>query len=137
MGAGPKSGIRLVKRQPEELNETLVEKTRVTIKRAWQAWRELEAYKLKHGYCIMGMTCMRKAVEGAQGSKRGCPHHLAATKAGMRLYRKEAYVTEYGRLQQELAEQEKQQRIREAAAEKAAGRRKRPQKRTPVRRKAA
>ncbi len=143
--SGPKSGLRLVKsnraldKLENELDELLVEKTRVTIQRAWQAWRELEAYKLKRGYCILGMTCMRKAVETESGSKRGCPHHLAASKAGIRLFRKESYQTEYGKLQQMLAEQERAERERQAKAEKEMRRAKkvaRPKK-PAVRRKAA
>ncbi len=131
MGAGPKSGLRLIKnRLADDLDDLLVEKARVTIRAAWQLWRDLEAYKLKRGYCIMGMTCMRKAVEGKGGGKRGCPHHLAASKAGIRLFKKESYVTEYGKLQEMLAEQEKKQ----AEAEKKAAPKK---KRAPAKKRKA
>ena len=127
---GPKSGLRLVRRvNTDDIDELLVEKTRVTIRAAWQLWRDLEAYKLKRGYCIMGMTCMRKAVEGKGGGKRGCPHHLAASKAGIRLFKKESYQTEYGRLQEMLAEQEKKQAEQEKKAKKLKKARKPPAKR--------
>ncbi len=115
---GPKSGLRLVKKVPDDVDPLLVEKIRVTIKAAWNLWRDLEAYKLKRGICVMGMTCMRKAVEGKQGGKRGCPHHMAASKAGIRLFRKESYQTEYGKLQEMLAEQEKKQVEQEKKAKK-------------------
>lgn len=64
--------------------------------------RELEAYKIAHGYCTAGISCMKKVVSG-----RACAHHSAARKAGIKLARWTVYETEYGRLRKQEIEREK------------------------------
>jgi hypothetical protein len=90
-----------------ELDDLVVERIRVFYQRVAGHLRELEAYKLKRGYCVGGMSCTRKAVKGPLGGRRTCPHHAAAAKAGLKLRRWTAYESEYGRLRKQLAEQER------------------------------
>ncbi len=99
-----------------ELDELLVERVRVFYQRVAAHLRELEAYKLKRGICVGGISCTRKAVpsKNANGGKgRVCAHHMAAQKAGMKLRRWQAYESEYGRLRKLMVEEE---RARAAAA---------------------
>lgn len=124
MGSGPKSGVRLrgnddlpIPLFPEDgdFDELLVERIRVFYQRVAGHLRELEAYKLKRGYCVGGMSCTRKAVPSKtsnNGKGRICAHHQAASKAGIKLRRWQAYESEYGRLRREQIEAE-----REAKAE--------------------
>ncbi len=58
--------------------------------------RELEKWKIKNDYCTRGISCMHKAILGKSGKGRGCAHHVAAMKAGIKLRKWTAYDTEYG-----------------------------------------
>ncbi len=126
--AGPKSGRRLravantANMFPDDsalddLDDLVVDRIATFYKRVASHLRELEAYKLKRGICIGGISCTRKAVEGPLGGMRTCPHHAAAQKAGMKLRRWEAYSSEYGRLRKKQIEEEKAAKL-EAEREK-------------------
>lgn len=115
-----KSGIRALGAPPyleeeEDLDELLVERIRVFYQRLAGHLRELEAYKLKRGVCVGGISCTRKGVPNAETGKPGrvCAHHMAARKAGIKLRRWEAYESEYGRLRRQVLEAEREAASRE------------------------
>jgi hypothetical protein len=89
----------------------VVDQVRTFTKRCAHALRELEAWKLENGYCVLGMTCVRKHIKG----KRGCAHHLTLRKSGTRVFKRDNFVSEYNILQKFTREREKALREQEAA----------------------
>ena len=96
----------------------LVERIRVFYARLNAELRDIEAYKKKRGICAHGISCMRRAVHNKDGRRGACAHHLAAAKAGIRLRRWEAYISEYGLLRKEARQKagKKERPAKKAAA---------------------
>lgn len=113
-----RSKVRQIRPDDAEVNELVAEQIRLCYVRMGHNIRELEAYKLKRGICVMGISCTRKAVEGALGGKRGCAHHHAAAKAGIKLAKWTHYDSEYGKLRKEQKEREREEKRLEAEREK-------------------
>ena len=62
---------------------------------AWAAWNESQEYKKEHGYCISGLTCVRKAVGKDNRGKAACEHHISCAENGVELMAPR-YRSEYG-----------------------------------------
>jgi hypothetical protein len=99
---------------PSGADGMVIEEIAVFYQRSTHALRTLEKWKLKHGYCIIGISCTNRVVDGPSGGRYGCAHHLANRKAGLVRYSRREHQTAYGKIKQ--AERERVKKA-EAAAE--------------------
>lgn len=115
----------------EPPNQLLLDKIHTCFKRNAQNLRELEAYKLKLGFCIGGFTCTRRAVKGPLGGKRYCAEHQKISSEG--LWGKRT-PTAYGMMRKQLVAEE---RAALAAEEKRAAAAAEKKKKPPAKKRAA
>jgi hypothetical protein len=126
-----RKGSRRLRSVPSNANELVVEAMRVCFHRNGLNIRELERVKLKHGICIMGLTCLEPAIDGGRGGFYGCREHTAAKKAGLKFERYTRMESAYGQIRareikqaQEAAQAEAERVARnEKVAKKVKGRR--------------
>lgn len=100
---------------PPDVNDLVVEAMKVCFQRNGLNLRELEKVKLKHGICILGMTCLQPAIDGGRGGFYGCLEHTAAKKAGLKFDRYQRMESAYGQIRAREKEREKEAREAEAA----------------------